>query len=121
MLDMTEQRLWCNTCKFAKIVTKTYDGYGDITEIFCTKINRDIDLLTCEQPHWFFDVGCASHSDAVSEREKVLDELEERFRQNFTYLKTRIDLPEEYKEGRLDSVGGCLSVIQELRKQGERK
>jgi hypothetical protein len=56
------ESLCCETCKFSKITTKNYDDFGDITEIFCTKINRDIDLLTCGHPHWFFDVGCASHS-----------------------------------------------------------
>lgn len=85
-----KQRNWCDTCTFAEI-TKTEYEYFTETHIFCKKINREIDLLTCDQPHWFFDVGCASHSDL-----QVLDKIK---RSSFEFSKKYVFVPKEVLGG----------------------
>jgi len=70
----------CETCSYhplhGKILKCPYDGAGIDEQIYYTlkeemRLPRAAELFTSI-------VGCASHSDFQSERDKVLDELEKR-------------------------------------------
>jgi hypothetical protein len=86
---MTQHPLRCETCK-----------------------NTDCDFYDDKQ-WWFFtfNQGCASHSDAVLEREKVLDELDLWLYSGITQNTWQWGIP--YIQ--------IHNKITELRKQGEQK
>ena len=80
----------CETCKNRKTI------YG---EYACEVVSRKMTKCFYE---WVTKVGCASHSDFQSERDKMLDELEKRItEEELVFLFT------------------ILGYIKELRQAGE--
>ena len=110
---MTEEQLHqfrCRTCEHAQITTTEYEDYKDV-RIFCKAIQREISMLSLEQPHEFLLVGCASHSGAGIK--PVLDEIQRRVIAEV--------LPSN--AGAVLGKQKMLDIIKEIRQQheGERK
>jgi hypothetical protein len=77
---MNRKVISCDSCEFAE---KT----NSITYPFKCLISTPVPMMVHEYcVGWFGYVGCASHSDFQSERDKVLDELTK-------WMKGRYDLP----------------------------
>jgi hypothetical protein len=82
----------------------------------CKKWMKDCPLPEGSKSSGFYDkvldiVGCASHSDCQSEREKVLDELKRD-------LKTRfISSSNQWSKGRNSGLLECCNIIDEYLRQ----
>jgi hypothetical protein len=104
----------CDSCNFAeKTNSLTYP-------VKCT-ISKPIPMMVHEYcVNWFAYVGCASHSDFQSEREKVLELLDDLRRYaNGEYKEADLSDNEHDLRIHLEYENRIWGIMKELRQAGE--